>query len=52
MQIFKTLIYKQEMKGEEIKMFNNMSNFLRAGRNSEPLEKSWLKNYFQTSFHY
>lgn len=27
------------MKGEEIKMLNNVANFLGAWRNSEPLEK-------------
>lgn len=40
------------MKGKEIKMPNNISNFLKAWRNSKPLEKTSLKNDFQTSFHY
>lgn len=38
------------MKGEEIKMLNNISNFLRAGRNSEPLEKAGWKIIFWLVF--
>lgn len=47
---FKTLISKQEMKGKEIKMPNNISNFLKAWRNCKPLKKSSLKNDFPDQF--
>lgn len=49
-QFFKTLISKQEMKGEEIKMLNNVANFLGAWRNSEPLEKAGWKIIFRPVF--
>lgn len=31
------------MKGKEIKMLNNVSNFLKAWRNSKPLAKAFEK---------
>lgn len=38
------------MKGKEIKMLNNISNFVKAWRNSKPLEKGPWKMIFRLVF--